>query len=67
MTTSSFERATSLQSLTSVQGRHRDVDPFSYPELIPEYDTLSDNEKEKIRQGCIQLQDAYDGRFSITF
>ena len=33
------------------------VDPFSHPELIPQYDCLDAKEKEKIRQGCIQLQD----------
>jgi hypothetical protein len=33
------------------------IDPFGHPELIPPYDCLDAKEKEKIRQGCIQLQD----------
>ena len=40
------------------------IDPFSHPHLIPPYDVLSEQEKEEIRKGCIQLQDAYDGRAS---
>ena len=41
-----------------------DIDPFMQPERIPKFDILSDKEREKIRQGCVQLQDAYDGRAS---